>query len=101
MYPKCFDSNKKEIGVRITENEIVQSIVRELGNPIASSSSLHNEDEPILDYFVDAYAIYEKFENQVSIIIDGGQGQIEPSTVINCIENEPELIRQGAGKLML
>ena len=39
--------------------------------------------------------------NQVSIIIDGGQGQIEPSTVINCIENEPELIRQGAGKLML
>ena len=95
-----FDSNKKEIGVRITENEIVQSIVRELGNPIASSS-LHNEDEPILDYFVDPYAIYEKFENQVSIIIDGGQGQIEPSTVINCVENEPELIRQGAGKLML
>ena len=100
IVPKMFDSNKKEIGVRITENEIVQSIVRELGNPIASSS-LHNEDEPILDYFVDPYAIYEKFENQVSIIIDGGQGQIEPSTVINCLENEPELIRQGAGKLML
>ena len=100
IVPKMFDSNKKEIGVRITENEIVQSIVSELGNPIASSS-LHNEDEPILDYFVDPYAIYEKFENQVSIIIDGGQGQIEPSTVINCIENEPELIRQGAGKLML
>lgn len=100
IVPKMFDSNKKEIGVRITENEIVQSIVRELGNPIASSS-LHNEDEPILDYFVDPYAIYEKFENQVSIIIDGGHGQIEPSTVINCIENEPELIRQGAGKLML
>ena len=100
IVPKMFDSNKKEIGVRITENEIVQSIVSELGNPIASSS-LHNEDEPILDYFVDPYAIYEKFENQVSIIIDGGQGQIEPSTVINCIENEPELIRKGAGKLML
>jgi tRNA A37 threonylcarbamoyladenosine synthetase subunit TsaC/SUA5/YrdC len=95
-----FDSNKKEIGVRITENTIVQAIVHELGNPIASSS-LHNEDEPILDYFVDPYAIFEKFENQVSIIIDGGQGKIKPSTVINCIENEPVLIRQGAGKLKL
>ena len=68
--------------------------------PIACSS-LHNEDEPILDYYVDPYAIFEKFENDISIIIDGGQGQIEPSTVIDCLEEKPYTIRLGAGKLKL
>lgn len=101
IVPKMFDSNKKEIGVRITKNSIAQAIVQELGNPIACSS-LHNEDEPILDYYINPYAIFEKYENQVSVIIDGGQGQIEPSTVVDCIDdNEPQLIRQGAGELML
>ena len=100
IVPKMFDSNKKEIGVRITDNPIVQAIVNELGNPIACSS-LHNEDEPILDYYVDPYAIFEKFENDISIIIDGGQGQIEPSTVIDCLEDKPQTIRQGACKLKL
>lgn len=101
IVPKMFDSNKKEIGVRITENPIIQAIVEELGNPIACSS-LHNEDEPILDYFVNPYAIFEKYENKVAVIIDGGQGQIEPSTVVDCLDDEQVyLIRQGAGILKL
>ena len=101
IVPKMFDANKKEIGIRITENPIIQAIVEELGNPVASSS-LHDDDEPILDYFVNPYAIFEKYENQVSVIIDGGQGQIEPSTVVNCLDDENvQLIRQGAGKLNL
>ena len=101
VVPKMFDSKKKEIGVRITENPITQALVEALGNPIACSS-LHNEDEPVLDYFINPYAIFEKYENQVGIIIDGGQGQVEPSTVGDCLDDDdPILIRQGAGILKL
>tara|TARA_Y100001978_G_scaffold203211_1_gene227496 strand:+ start:5585 stop:6223 length:639 start_codon:yes stop_codon:yes gene_type:complete len=101
IVPKMFDTNKKEIGVRITENSIIQNIVEELGNPVATCS-LHDDDEPILEYFVNPYAIFEKYEQEVSIIIDGGQGKIEPSTVVNCLDdNHIQLIRQGGGILNL
>ena len=101
IVPKMFDANKKEIGVRITDNPIIQAIVEELGNPVATCS-LHDDDEPILDYFISPYSIFEKYENQVSVIIDGGQGQIEPSTVVNCIDDHhTQLIRQGGGILKL
>jgi tRNA threonylcarbamoyl adenosine modification protein (Sua5/YciO/YrdC/YwlC family) len=99
--PKLFGSNKKEIGVRITDNTITQALVETLGNPIASAS-LHDEDEPILDYFIDPYHIFEKYENQVGCIIDGGMGEIEPSTIIDCYSEErPRIIRLGAGKISL
>ena len=99
VVPKLFDSNKKEVGVRITQNTITQSIVEALGNPLACSS-LHNEDEPILDYYTDPYKIFEKYESEVTTIIDGGPGHIDPSTIVNCIdEYNPILIRQGAGIL--
>ncbi len=97
--PKLFNSSKKEVGVRITENAITQSLVEVMGNPMACTS-LHDEDEPILDYFIDPYKIYERYENEVSVIIDGGKGNIDPSTIVNCTDQEePVLIRQGAGIL--
>lgn len=97
---KAFDSNKKEIGIRIPANNIIRKIVEQLGNPIATTS-LHDDEDKILDYFIDPYEIYEKYDSKVDLIIDGGFGSIEPSTVIKCIDGEHELIRQGAGEIEL
>jgi tRNA threonylcarbamoyl adenosine modification protein (Sua5/YciO/YrdC/YwlC family) len=72
---KIFDSTKKEIGIRIPDNKITSELVKELGNPIASTS-LHNDDDEIMEYFSDPYAIFEKFDEQVEFIIDGGFGDV-------------------------
>lgn len=99
--PKMFDSKKKEIGVRITENAITQALVETLGNPIACTS-LHDEKEPLLEYYTDPYEIFETYENQIDVIIDGGIGKIEPSTIIDCFNDEKAtIIRYGAGKIEL
>jgi tRNA threonylcarbamoyl adenosine modification protein (Sua5/YciO/YrdC/YwlC family) len=90
---KIFDSNKKEIGIRIPNNAIAIELVKTLGNPIAVTS-LHNDDE-LLAYFADPYSIYEKYDDQVSFIIDGGQGNLEASTIINCVNGEPFIERNG------
>lgn len=95
---KLFDSNKKEIGIRIPANPIILRIVEELGNPIATSS-LHNEDDELMDYFVDPYVIYEQFDDQVDLIIDGGYGKLEASTIIDFTDLEPIVVRQGIGVL--
>ena len=68
--PKLFDTNKKEIGIRIPDNAILKTIVEQLGNPIATTS-LHDDEDEILDYFIDQYAIYERYDEKVQMIIDG------------------------------
>jgi tRNA threonylcarbamoyl adenosine modification protein (Sua5/YciO/YrdC/YwlC family) len=93
---KIFDSNKKEIGIRIPDNAIILEIVEKLGNPIATSS-LHNDEDTFLDYFADPYAIYEKYEDSVEMIIDGGSGNLEASTIVDCTGDVAKIIRQGAG----
>lgn len=98
--PKLFDSNKKEIGIRIPDNEIILEIVRQLGNPIATTS-LHNDDDEILEYFTDPYAIYERFDDRVPLIIDGGYGNLEASTIVDCTGGSPEILRQGIGNINL
>jgi tRNA threonylcarbamoyl adenosine modification protein (Sua5/YciO/YrdC/YwlC family) len=98
--PRLFDTNRKEIGIRIPDNNIILEIVRELGNPIATTS-LHNQEDEIMDYFTDPYAIYERYDDDVEMIIDGGYGNLEASTVIDCTGSAPEIIRQGIGKLDL
>lgn len=98
--PRLFDTNKKEIGIRIPNNEIILNIVKELGNPIATTS-LHNQDDEILDYFADPYTIYEKYGDDVELIIDGGYGNLEASTVIDCTDSAPQIIRQGIGRIDL
>ena len=97
---KIFDSNKKEVGIRIPNQEVLQAIVEALGNPIVTTS-LHNEDDTIQAYFADPYAIYEKFDNEFEIILDCGAGQLETSTVVDCTTDEYEIIRQGIGILEL
>ena len=91
-----FDSNKKEIGIRIPDNAIILEIVEKLGNPIATTS-LHNDEDTFLDYFADPYAIYEKYEDSVELIIDGGAGNLEASTIVDCTGDVAKIIRQGAG----
>jgi tRNA threonylcarbamoyl adenosine modification protein (Sua5/YciO/YrdC/YwlC family) len=95
---KIFDTTKKEIGIRIPDNSIAIELVKALGNPLAATS-LHNDDDKILEYFADPYAIFQKYDDQVPYIIDGGNGHLEGSTIINCVEGEPFVVRQGLGKL--
>lgn len=94
--PKVF-KKKKEVGIRVPDNAIVLAIVRELGNPIISTS-IYDEDE-VLEYTTDPELIFEKWDKLVDIVIDGGYGGNIPSTVINLCGDEPELIREGKGSL--
>ena len=95
--PRIFQSKKKTLGIRIPDNNIVSEIINELGNPI-TSSSIHDEDE-IIEYTTDPELIYEKFEKHVDIVIDGGFGGNEPSTIIDCTGHEVLIVREGKGKL--
>lgn len=94
--PKDF-KKKKTVGIRVPGNNIAQALVRELGNPIVSTS-IHDEDE-LLEYTTDPELIYEKWENLVDVVIDGGYGDNVASTVIDLTGAEPEVIRQGKGGL--
>jgi tRNA threonylcarbamoyl adenosine modification protein (Sua5/YciO/YrdC/YwlC family) len=96
--PKFFNNKRKEIGVKIPDNKIVLEIVKSLGNPLVTTSLIDNEDE-LLEYFVDPYEIYQRFDDKVHTIIDGGTGKLEASTIVKCTGDEIEVLRQGAGQL--
>lgn len=96
--PKFFKSNKKTIGLRIPDNSIIIEIIKELGNPILSTSI--KDDDEILEYTTDPELIHEKYQNLVDIVIDGGNGGNEGSTIVDCTSGEEfEIIRQGKGEL--
>ena len=97
--PKLFKSHKKTIGIRVPDNNIARTIVQELGNPLISTS-VHDEDE-ILEYITDPELIHEKYENIVDVVIDGGYGKNEASTIVDCTGEEPIIIREGIGNLSL
>lgn len=94
--PKLFKNRKQTIGVRVPNNQIVLDIVEALGHPILTTS-LKSDDE-ILEYFTDPIDIYEDFKKLVDIVIDGGIGGNVPSTVIDCTDDTPALLRAGAGE---
>ena len=95
--PKLFKSNKKTVGIRVPDNNISRDLVKELDNPMISTS-VHDEDE-ILQYTTDPELIYEKYKNQVDIVIDGGYCNNVASTIVDCTDELPEVIRQGIGKI--
>jgi len=95
--PKILHTNKKTVGIRIPDNNIPREIVKELGNPIITTS-IKDEDE-VLEYSTDPELIYEKFMNQVDIVIDGGYGNNVASTIIDGTSEDFEIIRQGLGDL--
>ena len=96
--PKLLKQNKKTVGIRVPDNTICKAIIMELGNPIITTS-LHNTDDDILDYFTDPEVIHLEYEKRVDIVIDGGFGNLYASTVLDCSGEEPVVIREGLGSL--
>lgn len=96
--PRIFQSKKKTIGIRIPDQPIITNLVRELGNPIMTTSVVDEEDE-MGGYLTDPEEINERYKDLVDIIIDGGAGEHEASTVVDCTEDEIFIVRQGKGEL--
>ena len=97
--PKIVQSSKKTIGIRVPDNNIIREIVRELGHPILSTSV--KDDDEVVEYTTDPELIYEKYENLVDMVIDGGYGDNVPSTVVDCTTGEIEVVREGKGDMEL
>ncbi len=95
---KIFKNNKKTLGVRIPDNSIVRALVKELGHPLLTSSVIDEDD--ITEYTTDPSLIYERFGNQVDMVIDGGYGNNEASTLVDCTGNKIEIIREGVQELI-
>jgi len=94
--PKEF-KKKTTVGIRVPDNNIAIELVKQLGNPIVSTS-IYDEDE-VLEYTTDPELIFEKWQNLVDVVIDGGYGDNYASTVIDLSGSEPEVIREGKGSL--
>lgn len=97
--PKLLNTNKKTVGIRVPNNDIPRQIVHLLGNPIITTS-IRDEDE-IIEYSTDPELIFEKFQNQVDIVVDGGYGGNVPSTIVDATDDDFSVVRQGLGELIL
>ena len=95
--PKIF-RNRKEVGIRVPDNNIIREISRQLDAPIMTTTLPYNEKEDI-EYSTTPELIDEKFGNEVDLVIDGGIGGVEPSTIVDCTDGKTEIIRQGKGWL--
>jgi tRNA threonylcarbamoyl adenosine modification protein (Sua5/YciO/YrdC/YwlC family) len=96
--PKIY-KNRKEVGIRMPNNNIIRELCRELGNPILTMSVSYDPDEP--EYTTDPELIDEKYGESVDLVIDGGYGDTEGSTVVNCTVEPFEIMRQGKGEIEL
>lgn len=96
LTPKILKTKKDTVGIRVPDNNIALSIIKQLGNPILSTSLPVPEESYI---YTDAEEIYDKYENTVDIVIDGGRGGYIPSTILDCTQFPPEIIREGLGKV--
>ena len=94
--PKEF-KKKTTVGIRIPDNSIALEIVRQLGNPIVSTS-IRDEDD-VIEYTTDPELIFEKWQNLVDMVIDGGYGANKGSTIIDLSGDEPIVVREGKGSL--
>lgn len=94
--PKEF-KKKKTVGIRVPDNSIIKTLVETLGNPVVSTSI--RDDDDVLEYTTDPELIFEKWENLVDIVIDGGYGGNIGSTIIDLSQGEPEIVREGKGSL--
>ena len=93
--PKILDVNKKTVGIRIPDHQIPRAIVRQLGNPLITSSI--KNDDVIREYTTNPEEIYDDFKHQVDVVIDGGAGAKEPSSVIDCTGDDIVVVRRGLG----
>jgi tRNA threonylcarbamoyl adenosine modification protein (Sua5/YciO/YrdC/YwlC family) len=95
--PKLFKNKKKTVGIRIPDNNIVLELVKEFGRPLITTS-IHDQDQ-IIEYITDPELIYEKYRDFAEIVIDGGYGKNDPSTIVDCTSDEVRILRQGSGIL--
>ncbi len=96
--PRHGGVKRKTVGIRVPDNQIILSLVRELGNPIVSTS-VRSDENTLEEYVTDPDLIFEKYRALVDLVIDGGFGGNVPSTIIDCTNDDFELIRQGAGDI--
>ena len=96
--PKLLKQNKKTVGIRVPDNAICIAIVEELGNPLISTS-LHDTSDDLVEYFSDPQMIEQQHGRDVDLVIDGGFGNIYPSTIIDCSGDDFEIVREGLGSL--
>lgn len=98
--PKLFKNKKRTIGIRIPNNPIALALVEEMGRPILSTSmKMDSEADDFDEYLTDPFEFREHFEKITDLVIDGGLGGQEPSTLVDCSKSEIEIVRQGAGNL--
>jgi tRNA threonylcarbamoyl adenosine modification protein (Sua5/YciO/YrdC/YwlC family) len=95
--PKLLKNRKKTIGIRVPNSPIVRDLVNGMGTPLLSTSIKNLEEDDIIEYPTDPYEIHEQYEHLVDLVIDGGFGGNIPSTVIDCTNDSPILVRQGLG----
>jgi len=95
--PKSIKHHRKTVGIRIPDNNIILEIVRKLGNPILTTSL--KEEDQILEYPTDPELIHEEYHYLVDAVIDGGFGGMVPSTIIDCVGESPQVIREGLGEV--
>jgi len=94
--PKAF-KKKKTVGIRIPDNDIIRTIINQLGNPIMSTS-IYDEDD-VIEYTTDPELIYEKWKGKVDLVIDGGYGGNIASTIVDLSDNEITVVREGKGEI--
>jgi tRNA threonylcarbamoyl adenosine modification protein (Sua5/YciO/YrdC/YwlC family) len=97
--PKLFMNKKKTVGIRIPDSSIILEIVRELGMPVITTS-IHDQDE-VIEYTTDPELIHEKYHDFADVVIDGGFGKNEASTIVDCTGEDITILRQGLGELEL
>ena len=95
--PKLYKGKKKTIGIRVPDHPVAQHVLRELGSPLVVSS-VHDEDA-MLEYTTDPELILEGQGHMVDLVVDGGMGQLEASTVLDCTSGEPVVILAGLGDI--
>ena len=95
--PKIF-RNRKQVGIRIPDNPIARELCRQLGAPLLSTTIPYDEDDDI-ENLTNPELIHERLGSEVDIVIDGGIGGYEPSTIVDCTDGEPQIVREGKGKM--
>ncbi|SHN22308.1 tRNA threonylcarbamoyl adenosine modification protein, Sua5/YciO/YrdC/YwlC family [Cyclobacterium lianum] len=95
--PKMLNSKKKTVGIRVPDHNIPRTLVKELGQPILTTS-IRDEDD-VIEYSTDPELIYEKFKDLVDVVIDGGYGNNVASTVVDCTADQIEVLREGLGEI--
>ncbi len=94
--PKILKSKKDTIGLRVPDNEIARTIIRELGRPILSASLPGD----MVEEYTDPEYMHDNFKKLVDLVVDGGIGGMVPSTIVDCTEDEPVVVREGLGEWM-